>query len=560
MATPILHAFGILIFVFAWLSFDHYRPWVNFHAEALAFFGIGLLALARLLELRHKKDLLLPRIAWVVAAVALLPWAQWLFRVSLFAGDALVVSLFLCGFAMAISLGYSYARDAANAQHDLTAIFYSIWFVALVSAAIGLLQWLGLQDSLGMYVVQTDPGDRAMGNMGQPNQLATLLLMGIGALAWTYERRRIGATGLICGVAFLSLVLVLTQSRTGIVSATVMALFLTWKNRYQPMRIRPLHALLWLGGFLLALQLLPLVHEWLLMDEGRNLSLTRDNGRLTIARQVLAGTLESPWFGYGWNQTPTAHAAGAIAVPGSLTYTNAHNVVLDILAWNGFPIGIAITIACAYWAFSRMRSAKDASALYAMAALLPIGVHSLFEYPFAYAYFLMSAGLFIGIVETSRPQKTYHAMPKWSFMAFIVSWFIVGVGVVREYLLIEEDFRIVRFENLRIGQTPEDYQAPENIWMLSQMESMLRAARQAARPNMSHQDLENLRKASQRFPYGALGLRYALALGLNGQPEAASRQMQIVHGMYGEGYYQAAVSTLRAMQKEHPDLRAVITP
>jgi hypothetical protein len=139
-------------------------------------------------------------------------------------------------------------------------------------------------------------------------------------------------------------------------------------------------------------------------------------------------------------------------------------------------------------------------------------------------------------------------------------WFVVGGYMIYEYFLIEEDFRVVRFENLKIGTTQPDYEAP-HVWMISHMGAMLKAGRQQAQPGMTADELENLRKASLRFPYGSLGLRNALALGLNGNPAGATHQMAVIRGMYGEYYYQAAVSALRDLEKEkYPTLSLVETP
>jgi len=562
MLSSVLQVFGLLIFSFAWLSFDHYRPWVNFHAEAMAIFGMGLLITSRLIDWRMKSHWKVPASSAIIFALSALPWLYWMAGVSLFAGDALICSLYLSSFAAAIALGYSYSQDTRDGGQGILSIFYLIWFVALISAGIGLLQWLTLQDVLQMYVVQTDPGDRAMGNLGQPNQLATLLLMGICALAWTFERKRIGFAGLICGVAFMTLVLVLTQSRAGILSAMAVAILLGWKSYKATNHIRPWHLAVWLVAFLIMLQILPHLHEFLLMSEGRNLSLTRDNGRYIIWKQVFAGIMEAPWFGYGWNQTPTAHAMGAVAHPGSMTYTNAHNVLLDLIAWNGLPIGILLISACIYWVIARLRRVSGVNGIYAIASLVPVVVHSLLEYPFAYSYFLLTAGLAIGIVEASisTSSRSFRINTK-VFASLLVVVLLLGSRLAYEYLLVEEDFRVVRFENLRIGQTPSDYHPPENIWLLSQMGAMLDAGRLRPERGMPADDIENLRKTSLRFPYGALALRYVQALGLNDQPEKATQQMQIIRGMYGQYYYDAAVHVLRSMEHDqYPELNKVITP
>lgn len=565
MPASLLHAFGILVFAWAWLSYDHNRPWLNFHAESLALLGIGLLAASRAGEGRgtygQQKGFVAPRLAWGLVILATLPWLQWFAGLSLFSGDAVIVSLYLCALAVAIALGYVYARDAADAPQSLVPVFFVIGFVAFVSATIGLLQWLNLQEPLGMYVVQTDVGDRALGNMGQPNQLASLLLMGIAALTWTYERRRIGAVGLLCATGFLTLALVLTQSRTGILSALVVVPLLAWKSHGAAMRIRPWHVLGWLLCLLLAWQALPWVHAALLMDQGRSLSLLHDNGRFFIWHQVWDGILASPWVGYGWNQTATAQMASPLDTPSSMSLSYAHNVVLDLMAWNGIPVGLALTLTGSYWFLSRIHAIRQVNPLYAMACLLPIAIHSLLEYPFAYSYFLLAAGLMAGIVEAAWKNAAPLVMPRRFFGVFLGAWFVVGCYAVHEYIQIEEDFRVVRFENLRIGRTPDDYRRPDHIWLLSHLGTMLDAARQEAKRGMTAQEMQTLRKAALRFPYGTLTLRYAMALGLNGQPQEASRQMKVIRGIYGPFYYQHAVLALRTRQQEkYPELREVKTP
>jgi hypothetical protein len=198
--------------------------------------------------------------------------------------------------------------------------------------------------------------------------------------------------------------------------------------------------------------------------------------------------------------------------------------------------------------------------VYALAALLPLVMHSLLEYPFAYAYFLVAGGLMIGVVEASmQASKTIAFRARGAWMLLGV-WAVVGSYLCYEYLQVEEDFRVVRFENLRIGQTPAEYEVPQ-VWMLSHMGAMLKAARVRPEPNMSAQEIEALRKVAQRFAFGALSLRYATALGLNGDPVGASHQLQVMRGMYGEYYYSAAKDVLRTLQREkYPQLGAVEMP
>ena len=559
MLASIFHAFGITCFAIAWLAYDHYRPWVNFHSETLALLGIGLLALSQCL--RDRGVATAPRMVLGIILMAIVPWIQYLVGIEFFAGDALITSLYLHSFGVAIWLGYCYAKsDGDSDGAPLVAIFFALWIVALISAAIGLLQWLNLQAPLGMYVVQTDAGSRALGNLGQPNQLATLLIMGIAALAWTFERNRIGLTGLIVGVGFMTFVLTITQSRAGIVSAGAVGLFAVWKTSKNSSRIKPLYVLIWLAACGLLVMSLPMLYDVMLMGSARDLNMAVDSPRMIIWKQVLSGIFQSPWLGYGWNQTPAAHTAGSLEVLGTYTYTNAHSIILDLVAWNGIPVGLFLTTTLAYWLISRFFKLHRTNAIYAAACLMPVAVHSLVEFPFAYSYFLLAVGLMVGVVEASYSRgRSFVVNIRW-VMGPLVIWFALGVCIVYEYFLVEEDFRVVRFENFRIGTTPEEYKMP-NVWLLTQMGAMLRASRQQADSEMSLEELENLRKVSLRFPYGALSLRYALALGLNGDAIGASRQMAIIRGMYGEYYYQAAIDVMRDLQeKKYPELSLVILP
>lgn len=557
MIKPRLLTFGVILFSLSWLLTDHYHPWTSFHSEALAFFAVCVLLISCLLN--QGLEILIPRItAWIIFTGALI-WLQYAIGTIFFAGDALLSSFYLSGFLFAIVFGSGLMQGGmAGSSRDWLWLIHATWFAALISAAIGLAQWLNVQDRLGIYAWQTAPGARAAGNLGQSNQLATFLLMGIASLVSVHEKRGISKVVLTFAVAFMTFVLALTQSRAGMVSAGVAGAFLLWKQNSIMLRLPRAAVWWWLACFMAATLGLPSLSQILMLGDVRSLTATESvSERWLIWKQVSYAIAQAPWFGYGWNQTPTANAVGASAFPGSTTYTNAHNIVLDLMVWCGIPLGLLLTGLMAYWGFSRMRAVKQPQAILAMAALLPIAVHSLLEFPFAYAYFLISAGFFVGIVEASHvPSRSVAIKTRWLW-AVLGIWAGLGGYMAYEYLQIEEDFRIVRFENLRVGATPASYEAP-HVWMLSHMAAMLKAARQVPKPDMPRADLENLRKVSDRFAYGAIRFKYAQALGLNGDPAGATRQMQIIHGMYGDFFYKACKDELaRLTVDKYPQLAQI---
>ena len=259
---PILRitTLGLTFFISSWLAYDHYRPWVNFHAELLAFIGlfgliVGVLWFAR-------QETVMPRLGIWLSLVVLLPWLQYAGGLTFFAGDALLSSLYLSGLLAAIFVRYALASTDQGVS-GLTSLMHSLWIAAMVSGAIGLTQWLNVDDRLGMVVVQSDVGDRAMGNLGQVNQLATLLLMGMTAYAYMFERRVIGRLAFAIGIGFMTSVLILTQSRAGMLSVLVVTVYAMWKKKSVKSRLSGQALVLWVLLFAHGTLLLPPLSEYL---------------------------------------------------------------------------------------------------------------------------------------------------------------------------------------------------------------------------------------------------------------------------------------------------------
>ena len=553
-----------LLSALAWLLPNHYPPWTNFHSEFMAFLAIGCLMLS-LFKHSHN-SFSVPVISVAVLLLVAIPWLQFAGGIVFFAGDAVMSAFYSAGLAFAIVSAYSFSKQCFGSDNNTWLLpAHAVLTAASVSALLAVLQWLSLTDSFTTFVAVTDIGDRAMANLGQPNQLGTLLLMGLLALVLMFELVKISQLLLNLGGVFLTWAIVLTESRTALLSALVIAGFLFYKIRARrvlgsPLRLQNKHVVLWLALYFAAVLSLPFLNSALLLAGDRQIDLLNNNGRFVIWLQTLQAIYESPWAGYGWNQTSVAQADGALYVPGNLTFTNAHNIILDLLVWVGLPLGLVISVGFGYWLLTRVRLVKTAGAIYSMAMLLPFLVHSMLEFPFAYAYFLLMAGLLIGIVESDclKARCFVVSKPLAAFgLAFMTA---IGGYSAYEYLQIEEDYRVARFENLKVGRTPKDYVQPD-ILIHTQLAAMLAALRQPAVPNMTSEQVERLRKVSLRFGARSMVYRYAVALGLNGQPAAAARQMLILRAMFGQRAYELFKLELRQLQAEkYPELAAVVLP
>jgi len=553
-----------IIFVLSWLLPNHYPPWVNFHSEFLAFAGIFLLLGG--LIIKRSLIIKIPRITLFLCLLAAIPWVQLAYGVIFFAGDAFISSFYIFGFLFSIVAGYSCTKKQGGDSVNIWLLPAIMLFsAAFLSALIGWMQWLGLPDSYTTYAMQTEPGERIIANLGQPNQLATLLLMGIIGLIFIRDRRLTGRTGFFLGLVTLTWALVLCESRTALLSAVIVTLYLTGKRVQKKAESTAYQyskkfIWVWLAGFCFATYALPFVNSLLLLEAGRAIEFADNNGRVEIWLQTLAAADASPWIGYGWNQTPVAQATGALVYPGGLAYSNAHNLLLDLVVWVGIPLGLVIFGVIVYWAGSRALAIQKPQSVYAMAMLLPFFVHSLLEFPFSYAYFLLVAGLLVGIVESGYLHTQSLTISKKSASCILSLFVLLGGFIGYEYLLIEEDYRYARFENLRVGSTPAEYQRP-NIYVSTQLAALLRVLRQQAVPGMSAEQIHLLQKVSMRSGMRPLVFRYAVALGLNGDPAGATKQMRLVKRMFGDTYYSVAkTEMIRLATDEYPQLGAVALP
>ena len=112
----------------------------------------------------------------------------------------------------------------------------------------------------------------------------------------------------------------------------------------------------------------------------------------------------SPWWGYGWNQSVQAHVLLASAYPElRVSVAHAHNLVLDLMLWNGFPLGLALTGGLGAWLWYQLRGATTPTQLLLLLALGVFGLHAMLELPHAYAFFLLPAALMMGSLNEIRP-------------------------------------------------------------------------------------------------------------------------------------------------------------
>ena len=184
------------VLILAWLSPDHYTPWLTFSSELLTFASAMCL-----LALYLDKNLLIPKMQWFWGVVCLIPLVQWYFGLEFYFGKALLASLYLFAFGMVCVLGFNLAKDFERGK-ILNYFSLIVFFAGLATASIALLQWLQLEKHImGLMPLR---GNRPYANFAQPNNMATFLLMSLMGAFYLFEKRLL-KTWILAGGAFILL-------------------------------------------------------------------------------------------------------------------------------------------------------------------------------------------------------------------------------------------------------------------------------------------------------------------------------------------------------------------
>lgn len=556
---------NILIFlalIFSWIVPDHFPPWTSFHAEVPAFVAsiLGLVACWRW----NKGVVQLPKVIAIFAVLMLIGVVQWGSGLVPYSGDILLVAVYLFTFGSAWLWGYHWCKRA-NLDQLQVGICIFVVFVGLVTAWQVLAQWLRVEQVFQGWVLHGLPGDaRPRANLGQPNQAATILLMANTAVAILHVKERVRNEILWSAASLLGMALVLTRSRTSLMSSLLLAGLYVWIwYRNKAISLKPRAVLIWLVLLFFASWALPLINGASTVIGNDHYQMAAVGTRPLIWKQLTSALLESPWVGFGWLQVATAQQVGALEYPGTEQTIYSHNILLDSLIYLGVPCASLLLIVSAVWAWRRLRFLfQSEKKLPVLLLLIPFLVHSLLEFPHAYAYFLVLVGLLLGLFDrvTEGTGVLVFFTRRKIFLTVIVLWSTLLLATGYEYALVEEDFRINRFENRKLGTTPPDY-VPPRIFLLTQLSEVLQAMRLRATPHMASADVDLLVRVSNRYSWAQMHFRTALALGLNNRHAEATLQLRVIKALFAEDIYvEAKENYLRLQVEKYPELAQVVIP
>ena len=505
----------------AWLLPNHYLPWTGFHFDLWVACVLSMASATVIL--RSPGTTHWHASAAFAGVLVLVPSLQQAVGMMVFSGNTWVCSAYLLALLLVLLTGAKWESTSPGQLAD--GLFLAIGLAAISSVGLQLHQWLRF-DSLDVWIMADNFG-RPFANFGQPNQLATFLLWGLLALAWGLVRRHITCASALFVAAYLLFGLALTRSRTAWLAAILLVVVVwVWRRHWSTPRVPFVVTGLALY-FALCVASLGSLHQALLLAEHKDLldpTRMSTETRPTIWLMFLNAALERPWLGYGWNQVALAQVNVALDHPGlNSTFSQAHNLFLDLILWCGIPSGLIVSFGLLRWSWLRFRAVRNAEDAILVLFLLVVANHAMFELPLHYAYMLLPVGLVAGALNVRLGAGPLLRTGRWPMMAIWVVSLVLLAVIVRDYSRVEPTYRQLRFEWANIKGPPVE---PPDVLVLTQLREYVRLAKFEPKSEMSEAELEWMRGVAGIYPGAGPFQKMATALALNGRTDEARLWLQ----------------------------------
>ncbi len=343
--------------------------------------------------------------ALALLLLALAPWAS-SFWGSLPNALALANSGMLLAALALLLAGQGLAQSAR--QRWLEALCWGLLLAGVLSLLVSLVQVFMPVWADGHVIARSGIPGRAVGNMRQPNHLASLLMWACVAAVYLADQGRFksigGANALPLLLFCLVFAVVLSASRTGVIGVLILAAWGALDRKLgRASRLTLLAAplLLALSWWLLSVWAAHGAHA--LGAESRLAEGAGSPSRLAIIANAWGLLRANPWTGVGWGDFNLAWSMTPFPDRPIAFFDHTHNIVMQLAVELGLPLSLSILglLSFSLWrafALSRKASGGDAVARRcAFMLVLMIGLHSLLEYPLWYAYFLLPSAFAFGL-------------------------------------------------------------------------------------------------------------------------------------------------------------------
>jgi O-antigen ligase len=448
----------------------------------------------------------------------------------------------MLALATIFTIGVNFSFVDQVKKYQVIIVFVSIILIACIfSVWIQLRQWLLLEGSI--WVIDMPPNGRPFANIAQPNQLSTLLIMGLISIIYLFEKQYLHKCSACFLTIFLQFGLVLTQSRTAWVIALFFLLWWLLKSKVSA-RLTIKSLIIWYFIFFALWFYLPYLSSDLGVTSVRGLTDRATTGldRLGMWQQIFTILKDAPLLGYGWGQLNVAQISNNSDMMTNPVFGYSHNLFLDILVWNGLGLGLILVIFMILFLANLAKSLNDRESIVLFAIIGAVFIHSMFEYPFAYAYFLLPVGFLFGFLYSNQSIKLFSIQKKWCAV-YLFSCSFLLMFYLKDYKEVEYEYELMRYENAQLRNINMEG-SKRKINLLDNLLEYIWFARQPLDDKITKNDLDRMRKVVYRYPDRPVLYKYIQVLYLNNKNEEANKMLKLFNNFYNEKLTKGKVQIL----------------
>ena len=343
--------------------------------------------------------------AWqLLTALSLLGAAVLLSGIAQALPSTLALSaLGLLGATAVLAASGGSSRDTPTAAAAFGCFALGLAVAGACNVAIAMVQVFAPEAADGTWIAISGITGRAVGNLRQPNHLSSLLLWSCIAVVALLELRRLAWRPAAAMMSLFVFAVVLTASRTGLVSVLLLGLWGLLDRRLA----RATRALLFATPLLYALSWWSM-SQWAAAAEhsfGGTARLAESDisgSRFGIWKNTWALIQAQPWAGVGFGEFNLAWTLTPFPGRPTAFFDHTHNLPLQLAVELGLPLALLV-MGLLLWALGRAavlawRVDDDSGRARrcALMMVLMIGLHSMLEYPLWYAYFLLPTAWALG--------------------------------------------------------------------------------------------------------------------------------------------------------------------
>jgi len=203
-------------------------------------------------------------------------------------------------------------------------------------------------------------------------------------------------------------------------------------------------------------------------------------------------------------------------------------VLLDLIIWNGIPLGTVIITYFACWFIWLNQQAKNTISIIAIMMVCTVLIHAMLEFPQRYAYFLLTCGFLLGIVQAQTPVLKGIILNKHLLRLSLVVSLLLIIAILRDYNVYVLNSNLL-FNKKRPNA---EFMGSGKIFVLTQFEQRLKWIELNPQNVLSEADLVEWGNFIKNKPTPYNLRKYAKLLAYNGKVEQAQQQIFILQHLY----------------------------